>query len=192
MLVREEAQFDLAMRLRSPVGVRLDEAFTFLSGLYFRGKMAYAEAFADPPPRTAGVQVITPDRGLVKAHMKCTLEDIRSFAEVPVDLKDPRYREPLERDAARLAARLPRRARVILLGSIATGKYCDVLVKHLGERLVFPAEFVGRGDMSRGGLMLRCVDEQRELTYIPLAGAVRHGSRPAKLEKRQWAPRKPS
>lgn len=192
MLLREAAQFDLAVRLRAGAGVSLAETFTFLSGLYFRGKMAYAEAFADPPPRISGVQVITPDRGLVKAQMKCTLDDIRSFAEVPVDLKDARYREPLERDAAQLAVSLPRRAKVVLLGSIATGKYCDVLLKHLGERLVFPEEFVGRGDMSRGGLMLRCVDERRELTYIPVAGAVRHGSRPAKLPKRQWAQRKQS
>lgn len=187
MLMRDEAQFDLAVRLRTGDGVTLAEAFTFLSGLYFRGKMAYAKTFAEPPAKIHGVQVITPDRGLVKAQMKCSLADLRRFAEVPVDLRESRYREPLERDAARLADKLPRRARVVLLGSIATGKYCDVLLKYLGKRLVFPAEFVGRGDMSRGGLMLRCVDEQRELTYIPVEGAVRHGSRPAKLPKREWA-----
>jgi hypothetical protein len=40
--------------------------------------------------------------------------------------------------------------------------------------------------MSRGGLMLRCVDEGRELTDVPVAGAVRHGQRPPKLEKRRY------
>ena len=186
LLIREAAQFDLAVRLRQGAGVTLAEAFTFLSGLYFRGKMAYAEAFAVPPARMPGVQVITPDRGLVKANMKCTLDDVRSFAEVPVDLKEPRYREPLEQDAERLAARLPQRARVVLLGSIATGKYCDVLLKHFGTRLVFPAEFVGRGDMSRGGLLLRCAVDRTELPYISVAGAVRKGTRPPKLAPRRY------
>jgi hypothetical protein len=70
---------------------------------------------------------------------------------------------------------------VVLLGSIASGKYVDLLVSVLGPRLFFPADFVGRGDMSRGGLMLRSVAEGRELDYVPLQGAVRHGSRPARL-----------
>jgi hypothetical protein len=52
-------------------------------------------------------------------------------------------------------------------------------------RLLFPAEFVGRGDMSRGGLMLRCVDERAELTYVPVRGAVRRGMRPPKLPPRR-------
>jgi hypothetical protein len=69
----------------------------------------------------------------------------------------------------------------VLLGSIATGKYADILMEAMGERLVFPREFVGRGDMSRGGLLLRQVREGRELEYIPVAGAVRHGQRPPKL-----------
>ena len=70
---------------------------------------------------------------------------------------------------------------VVLLGSIASGKYVDLLMPIFGERLVFPPHFVGRGDMSRGGLMLRCVDAGLELDYVPLAGAVRHGQRPPKL-----------
>src|SRR5262249_61742093 len=53
-----------------------------------------------------------------------------------------------------------------------------------GPRLVFPAEFVGRGDMSRGGLLLRSARDRRELTYLPVAGAVRRGVRPARLVPR--------
>nr|MDQ3622191.1 hypothetical protein [Verrucomicrobiota bacterium] len=68
-----------------------------------------------------------------------------------------------------------------LLGSIATGKYVDCLLPLWGPRLVFPEAFVGRGDMSRGGLMLRCVTSGRELRYIPVAGAIRHGARPRRL-----------
>ena len=70
----------------------------------------------------------------------------------------------------------------MLLGSIATGKYVDVIERHLGGRLRFPAEFVGRGDMSRGGLMLRCAQRRQPLEYIPIAGATRRGRRPPRLE----------
>ena len=71
---------------------------------------------------------------------------------------------------------------VVLLGSIASGKYVDVLQPVFGDRLVFPSAFVGRGDMSRGGLMLRCVLDGVELDYVPVAGATRRGQRPPKLE----------
>ena len=78
--------------------------------------------------------------------------------------------------------------RVILLGSIATDKYSSILGDILGEQLLFPAAFVGRGDMSRGGLMLRCVDEGSELEYIPLSSALRRGQRPARLPPRKKPP----
>ena len=71
----------------------------------------------------------------------------------------------------------------MLLGSIATGKYADVLLDILGDRLLFPPSFVGRGDMSRGGLLLRCVRAGMELPYEPLRGAIRHGPRPPKLPR---------
>ena len=67
---------------------------------------------------------------------------------------------------------------MILLGSIATGKYVDCLLPIITQRLLFPSEFVGRGDMSRGALLLRCVAENTELNYVPLMGAVRRGQRP--------------
>jgi hypothetical protein len=57
------------------------------------------------------------------------------------------------------------------------------LLEIFGERLVFPAEFVGRGDMSRGGLLLRASRSGTPLSYIPLSGAQRTGSRPPKLKK---------
>ena len=70
---------------------------------------------------------------------------------------------------------------IVLLGSVATGKYVDVLLDVVGERLLFPTDFVGRGDMSRGGLLLRKAAEGVELEYVNVAGAVRHGPRPPKL-----------
>jgi hypothetical protein len=73
---------------------------------------------------------------------------------------------------------------VVLLGSIATGKYSELLAPVFGSRLVFPADFRGRGDMSRGGLLLRCVDEGRQLDYVALSGAIRRGPRPGRLGPR--------
>lgn len=184
IILREEAAFPLAQRLRSAEGAPIGEAFRFLSGLYFRGKLDYASAFARPPAGVPGVLVITANRGLWNAGDPVTVRDLRAFARVPIDAGEPRYRRPLARDARRLAERVGPLCEVVLLGSVATGKYLDVLLGTFGSRLLFSAEFVGRGDMSRGGLMLRCVADRRELTYVAVEGAVRRGHRPPKLEKR--------
>jgi hypothetical protein len=187
MILRDQAQFPLARRLRGKSGAPIADVFTFLSGLYFRGKIAYANAFARPAPRTSGVLVITPTRGLIDARMRIHLDDLREFAEVDIHEDDPRYRMPIERDAQHLATKLSAQSEVILLGSIATGKYIDVLLANFGQRLRFPADFVGRGDMSRGGLMLRCAADRQELSYLPVAGAIVNGKRPPKLAPRRYA-----
>jgi len=172
LILNPKAEFPLAKALREPPGVELGEAFSFLSGLYFRGKLAYARAFGSE------MLVITTERGLVPPKTRVTRADLCAFAAVDIGSGDERYLAPLRRDVADLAQR---EVEVVLLGSIATGKYADTLIGALGERLLFPREFVGRGDMSRGGLLLRQVREGRELEYIPVAGAVRHGARPPKL-----------
>ena len=175
-LLNPMASFELAVRLREQ-GVTLGEAFTFLSGLYFRGKLAYARRFAEEQD---SIHVLTAGRGLVSPDTLITLDDLRAFAIRSIDLADELYVNALRADAEQLAARAP--DTVVLLGSIASGKYVDLLLPYFGERLVFPAEFVGRGDMSRGGLMLRSIGEETELRYIPVAGATRRGARPPKLE----------
>ena len=186
MILSDRAQFDLARRLRGRERAALGEVFAFLSGLYFRGKLAYANAFARTTNGICGVLVITPTRGLVDATTKISLRDLREFAEVDIHEDDPRYRQPLARDARRLAARLSPDCEVVLLGSIATAKYVDVLLENFQHRLRFPADFVGRGDMSRGGLLLRCAVDKTELSYISVAGAIRTGTRPPKLEPRRY------
>lgn len=187
-LVRSpRARFDLAARLRTPGGAPLGEVFSFVSGLYFRGKLAYARAFARPPEGAAldgGVYVITPSAGLRTPDTHVTVEALDAFAAVDVAADNPRYRAPLERAARALDAEAGPGCEVVLLGSIATPKYVDVLVDVFGERLVFPSAFVGRGDMSRGGLLLRAVEAGEELAYAPVAGAVRRGPRPPKLTPR--------
>lgn len=185
-LLREAAAFDLAVRLRTGAAVSLGQVFSFLSGLYFRGKLAYAQAFGRAPAGVQPALVITPSRGLLPASHPASLELLREFRTVAIDLAEARYREPLTASTTALAAALGGDDRVVLLGSIATEKYVEVLGLHLGERLLFPGAFVGRGDMSRGGLMLRCVDEGRELDYVAIAGTVRTGSRPPRLEPRRW------
>jgi hypothetical protein len=185
LVFREESTLELSRRLRSPQGASLGEVFTFMSGLYFRGKLAYANAFARTPDGGEGVLVVTPDRGLLPARAPVSVETLRSFARVPIDPSVPEYRKPLERDTIRLAGSITDDCEVVLLGSVATDKYVGILHAALGPRLRFPAEFVGRGDMSRGGLMLRCVEEGRELVYVPVDGRPRHGSPPPRLAPRR-------
>ncbi len=183
----DRASFDLATRLRAPGGAALGEVFSFMSGLYFRGKLAYARAFASPPdPGSAtggcGIFVITPTAGLRSPDTLVTCEALRAFAGVDVSVDNPRYRRPLEKSARALMEDIGPDCEVVLLGSIASGKYVEILQAIFGERLLFPADFVGRGDMSRGGLMLRCANSRDELRYIPVVGAVRHGLRPPRLD----------
>jgi hypothetical protein len=182
MLMNERAEFDLAVRLRSE-GATLGDVFAFISGLYFRGKFAYSSAFAAPPARVSGSLVITAGRGLLPPATRITLGDMRSIADVPIDLANPLYRDPLVRDARNLFQAIPGDCNVVLLGSIATSKYLEPLIDIFGSRLLFPSDFVGRGDMSRGGLMLRCAREGTELDYIPAPAAIRRGARPPKLPK---------
>ena len=162
-----------------------------MSGLYFRGKLAYARRFAAPPELNhpiigSGIHVITPSAGLREPDTPVTADAVHAFSHVAVDAESDAYRRPLEASARALASEIGD-AQVVLLGSIASPKYVDVLLDIFNERLCFPIAFVGRGDMSRGGLMLRHADAGEELTYVPVAGAVRHGTRPQKL-----APRRPA
>jgi hypothetical protein len=181
MLLRAEAEFALARALRSPQGVSIGEAFAFMSGLYFRGKLSYARRFSQPTAASSGALVITPGRGLCPSWQVVTHGDLLELAQVEVDAANAAFVEPLCRDARELARRLSGDSRIVLLGSIATSKYVDPLLEIFGARLLFPSAFVGRGDMSRGGLMLRCARDGLELAYEPVHGAMRRGKRPPRL-----------
>lgn len=186
-IVSATAQFSLAQDLRGTAGAQLGDVFSFCSALYFRGKLAYAREFASPPDANdpligGGVLVITPNAGLLPADTRITRVAFQDFATEPIDVTNPGYRRPLEEGAHALLARVGADCEVVLLGSIASGKYVDVLAPIFGDRLLFPTAFVGRGDMSRGGLMLRSVESGQELLYEPVATAVRRGDRPPKLE----------
>jgi hypothetical protein len=179
ILLKPGSTLAIAQRLRAGT-LTLGDAFTFCSGLYFRGKITYARRFA--PDATF---VITPTRGLQSPDLNVSADLLREFAGVDIASDDERYRGPLERDLRALATRLPAGARVVLLGSVATGKYVDVLVQSLGPHLHYPPSFVGRGDMSRGGLLLRHAASGVELEYAALEPtAKRRGPRPPKLDPR--------
>jgi len=165
-------------------GASIGELFSFVSSLYFRGKVAYATAFGRPPSGLSGGLVITPGEGLCFLDEPVTLERLRGWATVAVDSRNPRFTEPLVHHAVALASAHGTTTRFVLLGSVASNKYVDPLVRVFGNRLLFPADFVGRGDMSRGGLLLRAASDGRELAYAPIEGTTRHGPRPARLAPR--------
>ena len=182
MLLNTASRMELAARLAGGA-LTLGEAFSFMSGLYFRGKLAYARHFG------GDVFVITPTRGLQPPDARVTAALLQEFAAVDVDASDRRYRRPLDRDLRKLSEENTSDTQVVLLGSIATGKYVDAISAAFGGRLHYPASFVGRGDMSRGGLLLRSVTANEELEYAPLFGdAPRHGPRPPKLVPLSKAP----
>ncbi len=172
--VSPRASFEAAVQYRSSEGVEIAKAFAFMSSLYFRGKIGYAQHFAKPAAvNGCGVYVITPGFGLVPPDWRLTSERMKVMSRTPVDGCKQTYRKPLERDARSLAATLEHDAEVILLGSVASGKYVDILWPIFETRLRFPAAFAGLGDMARGGLMLRAVRANRELKYTTL-DAPRH------------------
>lgn len=167
LLFRETAAFELATRLRH-AGASLGEIFSFISGLYFRGKLAYASAFSEPLS-SQSIFVITATHGLLAPDVSIGRDRLYEMAQVPINASDPRYRIPLERDVMRLAAEIGKADEIVLLGSIATPKYLEPLCSVLGERVMIPSDFIGRGDMSRGSLLLRAVRNRTQLAYTPAA-----------------------
>jgi hypothetical protein len=174
-LASPRARFATALRYQSPDGVPIGEAFEFMSSLYFRGKLAYARRFAVPSPLIGGdgIFVITSGFGLVPQNWPLTVERMKRMQKIDIDTVTRNYTKPLKEHAQLLARALEDDAQVVLLGSVATGKYVDVLRPILGDKLRFPSHFAGLGDMARGGLMLRAARQGRELPYTTL-DAPRH------------------
>jgi len=184
ILTSDKANFELALKFRAG-SATLGEIYSFISGLYFRGKIAYACAFGAAPLQSSGAFVIVPGHGLLPPETVFTLEQLRATAQIDVDEDNPVHHDALLAAAASLDRVTGQQCSFVLLGSVASGKYTTALLKVLDHRLLFPAEFVGRGDMSRGGIMLRSAVSGQELTYIPVSGAQLRGPRPARLDPKQ-------
>jgi hypothetical protein len=182
-LMSPRATFEAARMYRSPEGVPIALAFAFMSALYFRGKIAYALHFGG----VENTWVIAPGFGLVPPDWRITQERMKVLQRTPVDIRNRSYRKSLERESKALAERIEDPARIVLLGSVASGKYVDVLWPIFGDRLVFPGIFAGLGDMSRGGLLLRAMRADKELEYTPLsAPRQKNNNDPVELA-RAWA-----
>ena len=167
-LLELEPRTQLARQLSTSEGVPLGDVFRYLSGLYFNGKLAYARAFASPPSTIAGegVYVITLSDGLLLPTTVLRTEDVRRFAAV--EMGSEVYGRALERGARVLAEQVGGECDLIFLGSVGSGKYTDLLLPIFGERLLFPPVLQSQGQLERGAFLLRCVQEQRELEYVPL------------------------
>ena len=168
-MMSPRATFSAAIAYRSAEGVTIEDAFSFMSALYFRGKIAYAKRFAAPPDGVdGGVYVIAPGCGLVPPSWRITIETMKKLRKTEVEVKNRSYRQTLTSGAKALAAKLTPDTRVVLLGSIATGKYVDLLWPVFGAQFAFPLSFVGIGDMSRGSIMLNAARSGVELEYSTL------------------------
>jgi hypothetical protein len=175
LLLAGESATPLVKRLHSREGAPLGDVMSFVSSLYFRGKASYARSFARAENGSPAAFVMTAGGGLVPLDERIDLERLRGWAAVSVHEDNPHFTAPLHRHASELSDLHGAGARFVLLGSIATQKYVTPLLEIFDERLFIPSEFRGRGDMSRGSLLLRAVREARELDYAPVKALVDAG-----------------
>jgi len=184
ILTSAQASFELALKFRAG-SATLGEIYSFISGLYFRGKIAYAATFGTVLGRSSNALVIVPGLGLLPPETVFSPEQLRATAEIDVDENNPVHHDALLAAAGSLDRATGHQCSFVLLGSVASAKYTTALLEVLDRRLLFPAEFVGRGDMSRGGIMLRSAASGQELTYLPVSGAQLRGPRPARLNPKR-------
>lgn len=184
MVMNPKAEFAIARELRSPEGAALGAVFSFVSGLYFRGKLTYASMFGAAAVGVPSAHVICAGGGLCTLDERVSLGRLQGWAGVAIDETNPHFTVPLIRHTSALLEVHGETARFVLLGSVATNKYVLPLLEVLGKQLLFPSEFAGRGDMSRGALLLDAARDGRELAYVPVLSASRHGPRSTGL--RGW------
>lgn len=184
ILTSDQASFELALKFRAGAAT-LGEIYSFISGLYFRGKIAYAAAFGATSGQLSSALVIVPGLGMLPPETVFSPEQLRATAQIDVDENNPAHYSALLAAASAVDRATGHQCSFVLLGSVASAKYTTALLKVLDHRLLFPAEFVGRGDMSRGSMMLRSAASGEELIYIPVSGSQLRGPRPARLNRKQ-------
>jgi hypothetical protein len=165
MLMNPTAAFPLAQELRTGTGAKLADVFSFVSGLYFRGKVTYARQFGRTANGQPSAYVLTAGGGLCLLEERVNVARLDGWASVAIHEDNPHFTAPLLRTASGVLASHGDDARFVLLGSVATNKYVAPLLDVFGERLLFPTEFAGLGDMARGSRLLRAARDGRELAY---------------------------
>ena len=184
-ILRGEAVTPALRPLEKGGVVPLAEVYAAISTLYFRGKLSYARRFARWTGSSgSAVLAITPTRGVMAVDAPVSLAELCADAGVDIDSSDASYARALDATCRSLHDALPPDGEVVLLGSIATTKYLEPLAAVFGPRLLVPRAFIGRGDMSRGGLLLRAVESGEELEYDIALTAPRRGARPPRLGPR--------
>ena len=99
MVMNPQANFELARTLRGTSGAPLGAVFSFVSGLYFRGKMSYARAFGHAAANEASSFVMTAGGGLCRLDEPVTLSRLHGWRGVEVDERNPHFTAPLQRPA---------------------------------------------------------------------------------------------
>jgi hypothetical protein len=89
-LLNSDGESQIAQRLRQS-GAPLGEVYQFISSLYFRGKLEYAEKFKNPPSGVPGVHIIT-GAGLKLPETVIRLEELRRISATPIDAENSAYR----------------------------------------------------------------------------------------------------
>ena len=173
LLLSPTSSSALARQLHSAEGAPLGETFSFVSGLYFRGKLAYARTFGKPIAARPAAFIISAGGGLCELDERVHATRLLAWASVSIDEQNPHFVVPLVRHTSALLDAYPESARFVLLGSLASNKYVAPLLDVLGERALFPSLFLGMGDMQRGARLLEAARQGRELAYEPLSGARR-------------------
>ena len=180
-LIDGSSASSLAQQLQTESGAPLCEVFAFLSSLYFRGKLAYARAFARPPHAMRGVFIVTPGAGLCTKR-RLSPRRPRRVCGGRGRSRNPHFVAPLLRDVQALVASASS-TRASCCSAASLRQVRRAAAAGVRERLLFPADFVGRGDMSRGGLCCAPRAKASELDYLPVLGATRHGPRAARLPR---------
>lgn len=176
MLLNSSAEFALARALRSSEGAPLEKVFSFVSGLYFRGKATYARRFGRALAGRPSALVMTAGGGLCLLDEAITKARLEAWQRVAVSEHNPHFTAPLQRQACELLDAEEPSTRFVLLGSLATRKYVSPLLEVFGSSLLYPIRFAGLGDMGRGSLLLRAAADGIELDYEPLVVAARAGA----------------
>src|SRR5207253_9967168 len=116
-LMCDSAESELSSRLRGP-GAPLGEVFSFISALYFRGRLAYATRFAQAPPAVDRAFVITACGGLITPETMVTRERLRDISTNSIDLMNQLDRRLFDRDSRSLSHLVRSDCQRVLLGSV--------------------------------------------------------------------------